>query len=384
MTTYTHVHVGDLSSSIPLTAISATSAPLNSIFLDTADGRLKFKNAAGAILTLAPDTSQVTRYGIVANAKGDAPNAKMPLMGPIGVTMAREEWKFGVAQATTEKYAGGSGDIFSDAATQGIQILPLLNVTETSWNAGNAAIRTFLTNWVTAYGIGGTYWVGKTYAAYAPTWVELCNEPYGTNEGWTATTFANFVADVVPLMRAANPNINIIIPIDVGEISVAGPVPTANSATDYIHSCWVAQPNFHTFADAWAVHPYAHDPTPGDPLVRFNFRRIETIKARIEAHTSARYPYWITEVGNAADNRASGLGTNDIWSETEQATWLGEYMDFVQTSYVNWPIYGMFVYHLHDLQAYGATTQKEDYFGILRSDRTTKKAAYTTYQSRIP
>jgi hypothetical protein len=147
--------------------------------------------------------SQPAAFRSVGNAVGDAPNRYAPPFGPLGVKWARVDW---FAPHVNEGYGhiAGDGDVFCGHGRPRHHCASAaLYVSGKEWSSNPASITSWLESFVRRTMKGGTYWSRKDQTL-APVWLELTNEPYIGCEGWSASPWAKFVADVVPRMRAAN------------------------------------------------------------------------------------------------------------------------------------------------------------------------------------
>lgn len=291
--------------------------------------------------------------GIVGNARGYGPG-ELPKYQELGVAMAREEWSLGDVDGT----------ILGPAAARGISILPLLHPPGGQRNPDWEAVRAWMADFVRANVAGGTFWQGRPDAGYAPRYVEVLNEPYlGAFSGGRPDpgTYADFVQFVVPAMRAANPNVKILLSADTTSVT---------NDDDWIAGMYARAPDLNDYFDAVAVHPYGNDPIAEcDRNERWNFCRIEEIRERFDQHDAADKRFWITELGNPTD------GGRSARTESEQARFLANYIDIARDlGYVD----ALFVYHYRNL---GCTDSRECYFGLTREDGSRKPAWYVLHEA---
>ena len=307
--------------------------------------------------TPSPVPSPAMRYGIVGDARGWG-DSYYDKFKALGVSMAREQWREGDLTSTP----------LSGAAARGLQILPLLQPNTYSQTPDTPPSKQWLVDWVSRYGPGGTYWSGRSDAAYAPRWIELANEPWASNfsggSAPSAASYARWIRGVVPAIRAANPNVRILI---AGELSTQQ---TWDAPNDWIPGMYAAVPNLNDYFDGWTSHPY------GGPLSRITvnprwaFGRIETLRSTFVDRGAGAKQVWITEIGNP-----TGGGTGG-YTEDQQAQYLTDYVNRAkQLGYVN----AFFVYHYRDVNC---STSTECYFGLTRNDGS-QKPAYSAYRQLI-
>lgn len=332
-------------------------------------------NLTGTVTPPVTPPTSGFRYGMTGDAKGWGQNSgRLAAWKGLGVQTCREEFN---PSELDPGYGhpgnvAANGDLFADAAANGIRIHPLLNPTQGQYLADPTGV----VNWAAAFAAKfllstGSYWAGRADKAYAPDSIEICNEPYAGSD-WTVSNFAAYAKAVIPAIKAAAPGAIVLCPVDVSTF-VDGTMPTVGAANDWINSLINGLGSVRP--DRWAVHPYNKDPSPGDPNDRWNFRRIETIRSRL-VNKGASQNLWITEIGNATGNPPT---ISDTYTEAQQAEWLGEYVDLA-TGY-GW-CDAIFPYTWQDFQDYGASGNKEDYFGIRRHDGTAKPAV-ATYSGKI-
>ncbi|WP_133829354.1 glycosyl hydrolase [Actinomycetospora succinea] len=287
--------------------------------------------------------------GLVADLRGHGLEAgRVDQVASSGVGLVREEWGLGDLD----------GAVFDVAASRGLSVLPVLAPAGGQNTSDWSAARSWMTEFARQFGPGGTFWAGRSDSRFAPTALELLNEPYLAQFSGgrpAADTYAEFVKYVVPSIREANPNVRVLLSADVST--------GVDDREDWIGALYRAAPDLNGYFDAIAIHPYGNDPVEEcDPMYRWSFCRMSTIRSRFDEHGARGKPFWITEVGNPTSGGAAAR------SEDEQAKFLAEYIGIARRSgYVS----AFVVYHLRDS---GCTDDRECFFGITHVDGSPKPA----------
>ena len=165
---------------------------------------------------------------------------------------------------------------------------------------------------------------------------------------------------VVPAIKAANPNVKILL---AGELNAT----QDSGANTWVDTMYAAVADLNNYFDAWTMHPYGHDPDTYTSNARYRFRRIEDVHAKFNAHGAGAKHAWITELGNATN------GGSSAESEANQADFLKRYITIAKG--YGW-VDAFFNYHYNDL---GCSNSIECYFGLVRADGS-HKPAYDTYK----
>jgi hypothetical protein len=132
-----------------------------------------------------------------------------------------------------------------------------------------------------------------------------------------------------------------------------------------------AVPDLNAYFDAVSIHPYSAERspdvyTPGQGT-RWQFRRIEEMRAKFTAHGAADKKFWITELG-----WATCTAHEDCVSEAEQAAYVTRVFEYARNEYASF-VEAVFIYHLNDWGP-ADQTNKEYWFGLLRKDGSPKPA----------
>jgi Glycosyl hydrolase catalytic core len=295
------------------------------------------------------------RMGAVA---GSAHQYELSFLKALGVHTARIEFSIGTAASNL----ASDVDAYAKAGIRPLLLATFYGRTPTTSEAQNLA------NWAKAYGPGGTFWVGKTYpAGTAVTQIEFGNETsysyqFSDNSSSTyaarAQTYAQRAKEAVTAIRAANPNVGLLVQAD-----------NAQQQTAWVQNMFRAVPDLGSYAAGWTIHPYGPN---------WATRIDSTVNSTATAGSPAR-PIWVTEYGLSTDNGrclSDNYGWNKCMTYGEAATTLHSVLSGMQTRYGS-RLGAFYLYQGHDQYATGTQTGREAYFGALQSNGTAK-GAYTT------
>jgi hypothetical protein len=302
------------------------------------------------------------QFGIVS---GSAIQWQLGFIQPLGAKHVRMEFDITTSVATMTP-------IIAAYAKAGIQPLLLAGFsgrTPTSAEAQNLA------TWAKAFGPNGTArgadWAPNT----AVTEIEFGNEsnqPWQyaslrTDPNWpTSSTYATIATEYATKFKEAATAVASVNP-GVGLLAIAD---TPGRWATWLDGVFKAVPNFGSYVKGWVVHPYG----PGWQL------DIDDAMAKAAAHgASNAIPIFVTEFGFATDN-GNCLSDNYGWDRCmtygTAASTLKTAVGSMRSLYGN-RLAALYLYSTSDLSAPGASTDRESYFGALRSDRSSK-GAYTT------
>jgi polysaccharide biosynthesis protein PslG len=317
------------------------------------------------------------RIGINAGTQGWGPDAgqQQDIVRSSGAGYLREELDWDLIEPQNDQWSWSRYDsLMTSAAQRGLTVLPLLMSVPgwagASWDAvpsNPTEYSEYVAKVVARYGPGGDFWrAHPDLAAYAPDYFEIWNEPYlgvfaaGDTD---PARYARLVKAATTAGRAANPNAKFLIEADT--------TGTDNFSTyhAWMDGMYAAVPNLGDYFDAVAVHPYG-DASPDHYTPRssrWQFRRIEEIKAKLQAHGDGGKHLWITEVGwtTCPSNPACA-------SESQQAAYVSRMFEMVRTDYGSL-VDAVFLYGFHDLNP-GDPSDKEQWFGFIRRDGSFKPA----------
>jgi hypothetical protein len=295
------------------------------------------------------------RMGAVA---GSAHQYELSFLKALGVHTARIEFSVGSAASNL----ASDVDAYARAG-----IRPLLLATFYGRNPTTAEAQN-LANWAKAYGPGGTFWAGKSYpAGTAVTQIEFGNETsytyqFSDNSSSTyaarAQTYALRARDAVAAIRAANPNVGLLVQGD-----------NAQQQTAWVQNMFRAVPNLGDLAAGWTIHPYGPNWA----------NRIDSTVNSTRTAGARDLPIWVTEWGLSTDNGrclSDNYGWNKCMTYGEAATTLHSVLAGMLTRYGT-RLGAFYLYQAHDQYASGTQTGREAYFGALQSNGT-GKGAFTT------
>lgn len=250
-----------------------------------------------------------------------------------------------------------------NAVTKGVEPLLLVDDdnmgrTAEAGNAGEIAAR---------FGPGGTFWQngqpGAGYGQFAPRWLEWGNEtsysysPKPGLEGGDEYAFSAMSA--AQAMRTANPNMGLIIQGEDGD----------SGSTRWLDLVFTATPDINSWVAGWTVHPYG--PTTA---------RMDRMVTLLSQKGVASAPIFITEDGLATDN-GNTLSNNYGWPTNmtydQASASINQKVAGIKSKSYASRVRTYIQYQAHDQRATGLTTEREHYFGILKSDGT-DKGTYTS------
>ncbi len=297
------------------------------------------------------------------------------------------QWELGHIQPLAAKHARMEFDISSSVASMapiveayaraGIQPLLLAGFSErmpTVAEARNVA------TWAAAFGPGGTFWAGKNLpASVQVTDIEFGNE---TNNPWQYSTgsrggdwyqdpiflqrardYASRVRDASIAVAAANAGVGILA---VGD--------QYSGYRTWVDAMFEAVPNLSSYVAGWTVHPYGQDwRIPMDTMI-----------SSIRSHGGPQKPLFATEWGLSTDNGhclSDNFGWDKCMSYDNAATTLEGAVTAMRARYGT-QLAAIYLYSTSDLRAPGESTDREHYFGAVRSDGS-PKGAYTASVKRL-
>jgi hypothetical protein len=220
--------------------------------------------------------------------------------------------------------------------------------------------------WAREFGPGGTFWANRSDGHLAVQAIEFGNETsYGYQYGdqWDkpsysarAREYALRLKDAHEAIAAANPQVGLL-----------GQIEDANTGSqNWIDGVFAAVPDIGSRVAGWTIHPYG-------PRRNWEARMDRTL-AWAAARGAQPRPLWVTEWGLATDNGRC-LSDNYTWDKcmtyAAAATNLSSTVADMEARYGT-KLAAFFLYQGRDLAATGASTDREHYFGALRSDLSDK------------
>lgn len=275
----------------------------------------------------------------------------------LGARLVRVEWEIGTPPNRLD-------DVIAAYAKRGVRVQPLAGFHgRTPSSAEAVSVRA----WALRFGPGGTFW-RSTKRRLPIRQIEFGNETsYGHQYGDAAgvPSYAEraraYGARALEAARSlGGTGVGLLVQADDG----------GSKQTTWVDEMLGAAPELGTLTAGWVVHPYG-------PL---GFDRIRRMLASLEAHgiPSPSIRIFITEWGLASDNGRElsdnyGYARNMTFTDAAatlrdaMARWLTEFDDRVAE---------VIVYQDYEQRASGMSTDREDYFGLLRIDGS-EKGAYT-------
>jgi hypothetical protein len=254
--------------------------------------------------------------------------------------------------------------IIGAMAANDIQVLVLASFNGSMPTAAQAK---GLATWATTFGPGGTFWQTHPGGAYAPTLIEFGNE----TSGWwqyddtpdsaayvqRAGQYALRFKDAALAVSAANRHVGVLAQAD------------DPSGGRWLNGMYAAVPNLHDYVSGWVTHPYGSD-----------WRgTLRTTRDRLAAYGApSTIPWDVTETGLAVDDGRcvdDNYGWDTCMSYATAATTLHTIVAQLRADLGD-RLRTLDLYRVRDLSAPGATSAREDYFGVQTVDLQ-DKGAYT-------
>lgn len=317
--------------------------------------------------------------GLVGNTQawGNGMGARMDAETSNGVKWLREEFDWNVIEPSDGQWDFSRYDtLMTEAALRGIHILPIAISTPgwagATWDTipgDTGPYADFVAHIAGRYGAGGSFWTQHPDLTPAPVeWVELWNEPFlpqFSNGDPDPGRYAHMVAAATDAGRAANPNVKYLMALDSSAIDSSG------NERDWLGAMYDAVPDLNDHFDGVTVHPYGNGglriKTRG--ASRWQFRRLEDIRAAMVARGAADKPFWLTEMGWTTCPAGSDARCDN---EQQQADYITELFSLLRTDYSSY-VRGVFLYRYDDLKP-GGDSDREAYFGLKHADGTPKPA----------
>lgn len=295
------------------------------------------------------DVPVAKQYGI-ADATGpdhtSGPDAKK-----LGITLDRFDLRYGESVESMDAKIAAS-------TSSGLTPLPLLVQYGTISQFDLAGWKQWAATVVARYGPGGSFWVGRPDAQYAPIHFELLNEVYGS---WFYPTpepaaYATFFRAVASAARAANPESRFLL--------AAYPHTFVDASGVWSTKTW--DQLFLESADGSAAtalaagittHPYgSYTGRTGWPTASLAHQDFPTL------------PVWLTEIGFRIGQVVDGTTVDD---ELQAA-----YLQRSLVDFTGWPWAQAYVWFKY--ADYGPDNQ----WGVVRSDGS-HRASYYAYRDFV-
>ncbi|HEX5146011.1 MAG TPA: glycosyl hydrolase, partial [Conexibacter sp.] len=289
---------------------------------------------------------------------GSSPSYQLPWLQQLGTHTARIEYAVGTSAASM-------ATVMDQYAKAGVR--PLLMASFDDRLPSDAEAQN-LASWAAAYGPGGTFWKGKTYAKTpGVTDIEFGNETsysyqFSDNSLSTyaarAATYAQRAKEAAVAIRAANANVGLLA---IGDNAV--------NQDAWVKNMFKAVPDLGDYVAGWTIHPYGPNWAT----------RIDSTINSTKAAGSRDLPIWITEWGLSTDNGRcldDNYGYDKCMSYSEAATTLHSVLSGMQSRYGS-RLGAFFLFQANDQYATGTSTSRERYFGALQQ-LGAAKGAYTS------
>lgn len=255
--------------------------------------------------------------------------------------------------------------VVADATAAGLKVLPILHTTPAWARAAGTSVHAPPTS---TYFSRLQAYAQATVTRYAPlgltTW-QIGNEinlPKGTGYTPSGSFYnTNLLSPVAAAIRVVGNSLDIPLKTLLGSFVKpgTGAADPATMLTDIYNlgSGWLF--------DHISWHPYHDDEDPTTSTAMNSYPKALWDIAQTKGDGGMEI--WATEYGMPTDGGFS-------YSEATQSSRLVAGLNYWSAKPYAGPI---FVYSIRDRQVYGATTDREDYFGVLKNDGTRK----TSYES---
>jgi hypothetical protein len=297
------------------------------------------------------------------------------------------EWQLSFIQLLGGKHARMEFDINSTVASMtpiiaayakaGIEPILLAGFpgrTPTSAEAANLA------TWAKAFGPNGTARAADWKAGTEVTEIEFGNEsnqPWqyaslSSNPNWPASAaYASIAANYATKFKEASTS----IAAANGGVGLLAIADTPGRWATWMDGLFKAVPNFASYVKGWIVHPYG-------PAWQLD---IDDAMTKAAAHGAPELPIYVTEFGFATDNGnclTDNYGWDRCMSYSSAASTLHTTIAAMRARYGS-RLAAVYLYSASDLNASGATTDREAYFGALHLDRSAKGAFTTEVKDQL-
>jgi hypothetical protein len=225
-----------------------------------------------------------------------------------------------------------------------------------------------LGNWAREFGPGGTFWAGRSDGRLAVREIEFGNETsygYQYGDNWQSASYAARAREYALRFRDAQQAIQAASP----QVGLLAQADDANMGSTWVNSMFDAVPDLASRVAGWTIHPYG-------PRTSWEPRIDRLISQTAARGASSAIPIYVTEWGLATDNGRC-LSDNYHWDPcmtyAAAASALHSTVADMRAKY-GARLHAFFLYQGRDQTASGADSQREHYFGALRSDLSDKGA----------
>jgi hypothetical protein len=228
-----------------------------------------------------------------------------------------------------------------------------------------------LAGWAREFGPGGSFWAGRPDGQLAIREIEFGNETsygYQYGDNWDKASYTERARTYALRAKVAQEAIA-ATGMDVGLLVQADDANTGSAS--WVDGMFAAVPDLASRVAGWTVHPYG-------PRARFE-PRLERLAAQTAARGApATIPFWITEWGLSTDDGhclTDNYGWDRCMSYAASASALTSSVGEMRNRWGT-RLRAIFLFQGRDQRAPAASTNREHYFGALRSDLG-DKGAYT-------
>jgi hypothetical protein len=308
-------------------------------------------------------SSGAFEMGIVPESMGPS---EPGIIHGLGGHSVRMEFEIGVS-------ASQLAPIVEGYAREGIRVMPLVGFDKTLPTPAQARN---IASWAAAFGPGGSFWQGKSLpAAAAMTTMEFGNETsyaYQFSDNSTAAvaaraqTYALRFKEAYEAVHAANPQVGILAQADDGD----------SGSSTWVNNMFKAVPNLAGLTAGWTIHPYG-------PEWQKSIDRLISQTQAVGAPSTI--PIYVTEWGLATDNGrclSDNYGWNKCMSYQEAANALGSTVAGMTARYGT-RLHAFYLYQAQDQGPSGTSTNREEYFGALQTDGSSKGPYTAEVQSLL-
>jgi hypothetical protein len=259
-------------------------------------------------------------------------------------------------------------------ASAGVRVQPIFD-----FHGGmpTAAQAQALASWAAAFGPGGSFWANRGDGYLAVRNIEFGNETsysYQYGDSWDAASYVQRAQAYALRFRDAqaaikgaggNSQVGLLAQADDGD----------SGSSNWVNNMFAAVPELASLVSGWVIHPYG----PGWQA------RIDRMNGQLAAvGAPSSIPIFVTEYGIASDDGSNltdnyGWPTNLTYAQTAGA--LQGVIDGMLARYPN--LVQIMLYENCDIQASGATNDREAYFGALRYDGSNKGQLTSTIHTEL-
>jgi hypothetical protein len=260
--------------------------------------------------------------------------------------------------------------IVASYARSGVRVLPLAGFIG---RLPSRAESEQLAAWAAAFGPGGTFWRNRRDGNLAIQDIEFGSETsYGYQFGGCGpgcSAYASRAGEYAQAFTTAQQAI--AGPHGNSRVGLLAQADYGGAGGEWVNGMFNAVPDLARRVAGWTVHPYG-------PRSRWQ-RSIDALLSQTQARGApAGIPIFITEFGLASDNGAcldDNYGWNRCLTYAQAGQALSSTLASMRARYGQ-RIHSIFLYQLTDHLPSGAHASREDYFGVLRSNNSSK-GAYT-------